>query len=53
MIMPAINTSRSNTTYNFNTGESEYTKPTSPVTSWRTDSDDSDDNESNEIIPAW
>lgn len=53
MIMPAINTSRSNTTYNFNTGESEYTKPTSPVTSWRTDSDDSDGNESNEIIPAW
>lgn len=53
MVMPAINMSRSNTTYNSNTGESEYTKPTSPVTSWRTDSGDSDDNESNEIIPAW
>lgn len=53
MIMPAINTSRSNTAYNSNTGESEYTKPTSPVTSWRTDSDDSSGNESNEIIPAW
>ena len=52
-VLPAVNTSRSNTTYNSNTGESEYTKPTSPVTSWRTDSGDSDDNESNEIIPAW
>lgn len=50
MIMPAINAPRSNTTYNSNTDGSESTKPTSPVTSWRTDSDD---NESNEIIPAW
>lgn len=39
--------------YDTDDNEPAYTKPTAPVTSWRTDSDDSDNDESNEIIPAW
>lgn len=36
--------------YDTDDNEPAYTKPTAPVTSWRTDSDN---DESNEIIPAW